>query len=208
MFGPELRPEFVQRVDGWIDFPSQPLLSASQRRHDVLERRVTDDEHVDVAGGAEFTTGGGAEYKRHQHALAEGRQRLSKQIGQPRSLCEQALKLREDRRLAVRLKIDLLTLNGPEQQSGPRQLLQFPLRSAERGTRGADNLAEVEGLVGMAEQPAENPPARAAEQHCRGIGGAHRNGGTCSHNAYNCTHIRNAVNRPDSFHWERTAGIL
>lgn len=114
MFGPELRPEFVQGVDGWIDFPSQPLLSASQRRHDVLERRVTDDQQVDVAGGAKFTTGGGAEYKRHQHALAEGSQRLSEQIGQSRRLCEQALKLREDRRLTVGLKIDLLTLNGPE----------------------------------------------------------------------------------------------
>ena len=71
MFGPELRPEFVQGVDGWIDFPSQPLLSASQRRHDVLERRVTDDEQVDVAGGAEFTTGGGAEDERRPHPRAE-----------------------------------------------------------------------------------------------------------------------------------------
>ena len=114
MFGPELRPEFVQGVDGWIDFPSQPLLGASQRSHDVLERRVTDDEQIDVAGGTKFTTGGGAEDKRHQHALAEGSQRLSEQIGQSRRLCEQALKLREDRRLAVGLKIDLLTLNGPE----------------------------------------------------------------------------------------------
>ena len=53
----------------------------------------------------------------------------------------------------------------------------------------------------MAEQPAENPPARAAEQHCRGIGGAHRNGGGCSHNAYNCTHMRNGVNQPDFLRW-------
>ncbi len=114
MFGPELRPEFVHGVDRWIDFPSQPLLSASQRRHDVLERRVTDDEQVDVAGGAEFATGGGAEYKRHQHALAEGGQRLSEQIGQSRRLREQAVKLREDRRLTVGLKVDLLPPSGPE----------------------------------------------------------------------------------------------
>ena len=114
MLGPELRSEFVQRVDGRIDFPPQPLLSTSQRRHDVLERCVTDDQQVNVAAGAEFTTGGGAEHKGHEHALAEGSQRLSEQIGQSRRLCEQALKLREDRRLTVGLKIDLLTLNGPE----------------------------------------------------------------------------------------------
>lgn len=73
MFGPELRPEFVQGVDGWIDFPSQPLLSASQSRHNFLERCVTDDEQVDVAGGAEFATGRGPEDERRPNLRAEGR---------------------------------------------------------------------------------------------------------------------------------------
>ncbi len=114
MLGPDLSPEFIHGVDGGIDFPSQPRLSATQGCHDVLERRVTDDEQVDVAGGTEFTTGRGSEYKRRQHAPAEGSQRLSEQISQSRRLREQALKLRKDRRLTVGLKIDLLPLNGPE----------------------------------------------------------------------------------------------
>ena len=91
MLRPDLSPEFVQGVDGGIDFPSQPLLSASQSRHNFLERCVTDDEQVDIAGGAEFASGDGAKDARRQHPRAERRQRLTEQIRQPCRLGEQAL---------------------------------------------------------------------------------------------------------------------
>src|SRR5882672_2000179 len=44
VLGPDLGPEFVRGVNSGIDVSSQTLLSASQRRHDALERRVTDNE--------------------------------------------------------------------------------------------------------------------------------------------------------------------
>lgn len=141
MLGPDLGPEFVQGVHGWIDVPSQPLLSASQRRHNVPERCITDDEQVDVARGFELTTGRGPEHERHEHALAEGRQRLTQQVGQSGRLGKQALKLPKDRRLLIGPEVHLPPLYGSMQQPGPRQLLQFPLRGAERGTRISDDLA-------------------------------------------------------------------
>jgi hypothetical protein len=150
VLGPDLGPEFGQGVHRWIDVPSQPLLSASQRRHDVLERWVTDDEQVDVARGFELTTGRGPEHERHEHALAEGCQRLTQQVGQSGRFGKQALKLRKDRRRLIGPEVDLPPLNGSKQQPGPRQLLQLPLRGAERSTRISDDLAKIEGLVGMA----------------------------------------------------------
>lgn len=191
MLGTDLSPEFIQGVDGGIDFPSQPLLSASKRRHNVLERRVADNKQVDVACGAEFATGCRTEDERQAYPPAEWRKRLAEQIRQPCRLGEQALELREDRGLTIGLEVDLPALNGSVQKPGSGQLLQFPLSSAERRAAIADDLAEIEGFVGVAEQPAENPTARAAEQHCRGIGGPGRNCGGCSHNAYKRTQNRN-----------------
>ena len=77
VLGPDLGPEFVQGIHGWIDVPSQPLLSASQTRHNILEGCVTHDEQVDVARSPELATGRGPENERHEHALSEGRQRLA-----------------------------------------------------------------------------------------------------------------------------------
>jgi len=170
MLALDLGPEFVQGIHGWIDVSSQPLLRARQRTHNVLERCVTDDEEVDVARRFELATGCGSEHERHQYALAEGRQRLPQQIGQSGRFGKQALQLRKDRRLPIGAEVDLPPLNGSQQQPGSRQLLEFPLNRAERGARHSDDLAKVKGLVRMAEQPAEDPPARTAEQHRRGIG--------------------------------------
>ena len=115
MLGPDLGPEFVRGVDSGIDVSSQTLLSASQRRHDALERRVTDDEEVDVARRAELTTGRRPEHERHEHALAERCERVAEHVGEPGSLREQSLQLRKDRRLAVGLEIDLPALDSAVQ---------------------------------------------------------------------------------------------
>jgi hypothetical protein len=88
VLGPDLGPEFVRGVDSGIDVSSQTLLSASQRSHDALERRVTDDEEVDVARRAELTTGRRTEHERHEHALAERCEGLAEHVGEPSSLGE------------------------------------------------------------------------------------------------------------------------
>ena len=88
MLGPDLGPEFVRGIDSGIDVSSQTLLSASQRRHDALERRVTDNEEVDVARRTELTTSRRPEHERHEHALAERCKRLAEHVGEPGSLGE------------------------------------------------------------------------------------------------------------------------
>ena len=88
MLGPDLCPEFGRGVDSGIDVSSQTLLSASQRRHDALERRVTDNQEVDVARRAELTTSRRPKHERHEHALAERCERLAEHVGEPGSLGE------------------------------------------------------------------------------------------------------------------------
>jgi hypothetical protein len=56
-------------------------LSASQRRHNVLERCVTDDEQVNIARRSELTTGRRPEHERHDNALAECCERLAEHVG-------------------------------------------------------------------------------------------------------------------------------
>ena len=88
MLGPDLGAEFVRGVDSGIDVSSQTLLSATQRRHDALERRVTDNEEVDVARRAELTTRRRPEHERRDHALAEWCERLAEHVSEPGSLGE------------------------------------------------------------------------------------------------------------------------
>jgi hypothetical protein len=112
VLGPDLGAEFVRGVDSGVDVSSQTLLTASKRSYDALEWRVTDDEEVDVARRAKLTTGRRTEHERDEHALAEWRECLAEHVGEPGSLREQSLQLREDRRLAVGLEIDLPALNN------------------------------------------------------------------------------------------------
>jgi hypothetical protein len=42
------------------------------------------------------------------------------------------------------------------QQSGARQFFQFTLNSADADSGGAHNLVEIEALLGVAEEQAEN----------------------------------------------------
>ena len=164
MLGPDLGPEFFRGIDSGIDVSSQTLLSASQRRHDALERRVTDNEEVDVARRAELTTSRRPKHERHKHALAGWCECLAEDVGEPGSLREQSLQLRKDRRLAVSLEIDLPALNSAVQQPSGGQLLEFVLHRADGSTCVACNLAKIVRFVGVTEQPAEDAPAGAAEQ--------------------------------------------
>jgi hypothetical protein len=191
VLGPELGPEFVRGVDSGIDVSSQTLLSASQRRHDALERCVTDDEQVDVARRPELTTGRRPEHQRHEHAFAQWCERLAEYVGEPGSLREQSLQLRKDRRLAVSLEIHLPALNSAAQQPSGGQLLEFALHRADGSTCVACDLAKIVRFVGVTEQPAEDAPACTAEQQRGDICRRRRSHG-CSHDAYNRTQSGNS----------------
>ena len=192
MLGPDLGPEFVRGVDSGIDVSSQTLLSATQSRHDALERRVTYNQEVDVARCAELTTGRRPEHERHDHALAEWCERLPEHVGEPGSLGEQSLQLRKDRRLAVSLEIDLPALDSAVQQPGGGQLFEFALHRADGSTCVARDLAKIVRFVRMTEQPAEDAPPGTAEQQRGGVGPGRRSHSVCSHNAYNRTQSGNA----------------
>jgi len=191
VLGPDLGPEFVRGVDSGVDVSSQALLSASQRRYDALERRVTDNEEVDVARRAQLTTGRRPEHERHEHALAEWCERLPEHVGEPGSLREQSLQLRKDRRLAVCLEVNLPALYGAAQQPGRGQLLEFALHRADGRTCVTCDLAKIVRFVRVTEQPAEDAPAGAAEQQRGGVCPGRRSHSGCSHNAYNRTQSGN-----------------
>ena len=78
-------------------------------------------------------------------------------------------------------------LNSAVQQPGGGQLLEFALHGADGSTCVACDLAKIVRFVRVTEQPAENPPACAAEQHRGGVGPGRRSHCGCSHNAYNRT---------------------
>ncbi len=75
------------------------------------------------------------------------------------------MQLWEDRRLPVRLEIDLPPLDRPPNYARARQRGEFALHGAERRARLPNDLAKIECLVGVAEQPAEYAKARPPEKH-------------------------------------------
>jgi hypothetical protein len=120
-----------RRVHGRIDVPPESRLRLRQRVHDILKRRVPDDEQVYVARRSEVAPSGRAEHEGNQNLLTQRRESLAKRAGQAGGLGEQALQLREDRRRAIGLEVHLPTLNGALQESGGRQLLKLALHRAD-----------------------------------------------------------------------------
>ena len=187
----KLGPNFVRRVNGRIDFSSEPLLRSSQRFHHLLERCISDYEQVDVAGRAEIAADRRAEDQCHEHTLAEWRERLTEHVAKPRGLREQSLELGKDRRLPIGLEIHLSPLNGASYEPGGGQLLELSLHCAHRGTCVACDLAKIIGFVRVPQQPPEYAPAGTAEKDGRRIGQACKSRRGCSHNGYNRTQIGN-----------------
>jgi hypothetical protein len=147
MSGTQFRSNLICRVDGWIDFPSEPFLRARQRFHDFRKRCLANHEEVDVAGGTQLTAGRRPENEGHEHTFAERCQRLTDHVGETRGLCEQSPQLRKDRRLALGLEIYLSTLDAPAYKPGSGQLREFALNGSDRGTGMAHDLSEIVRFV-------------------------------------------------------------
>jgi hypothetical protein len=189
MFRAKLPLKLGRRVHGRIDVPSEARLRLRYGVHDILKRRVPDHEQVNVARHAEFAASGRTEHECHQNLFTQRREPLAKRVGKAGGLGEQALQLREDRRLAISLEVHLPTLNRALQESGGRQLLELALHRADGRTRVPDDLTKIVRFVRVAEQPPEYTSAGAAEEQVRGVDVL--NLGRCSHLGNKRTHSWN-----------------
>jgi hypothetical protein len=84
-------------------------------------------------------------------------------------LGEQALQLREDSRLLIRLKVHPLTTNLAAHKAGSGQLLQLALYGADGSASVPDQLAEVVRFVSVAQEPSKHASPRAAEKERCGV---------------------------------------
>ncbi len=169
MLSANLRPELLRRIDRGIHVAPQPLLRFGQCIGNALEWHISDDEQVEVAVRPQLATGCRAEHEGNEHAVSDGRQRLSQHVGHTGSLEEERLELSEDWGLAIGLEVDLPPLDGASEEPGAGQQIELSLYSALPTTRVAHDLAQVEGLVRVTQQPAQHPPSRTAEEHGSGF---------------------------------------
>jgi hypothetical protein len=157
---------------------------------DFRERRVADDEQVNVTIGAELAASRGSEDEGDDDAISERRQRVAEQADGSGGLHEKRLQLREDRQLSVRLEIDLSPLKRPAKHAHPRQRCEFALHRPVGGARQPHDLAQIERLVRVAQQPSEYPKTSPTEQHRRCSVFLERLAWSRTHFAYNRTHTR------------------
>jgi len=74
------------------------------------------------------------------------------------------VQLREYRTLPIGLKVDVASLNGAAQDPCLDEFLELALHGPLRGAGLAHDLAEIEPLLGVTEEPSQHPPACTAEQ--------------------------------------------
>lgn len=175
----DLLAKFSRRIDAGIDFPAEGLLGRAQRVYDFTEGHIADDHDIDVAAGLQLVSRGRPIQECDPDPRAKGCERRPEHTGGPGGFREQRGNLWIHRRGLVRLEIHLPALSSTGQQAGGRQLLEFSLDRADCQTGLASDLPEIEGLVGMAIEPAEHEPAGTSEQHDGRI--------FCTHFSYDCT---------------------
>jgi hypothetical protein len=98
----------------------------------------------------------------------EGFQSSSRLVGRSGGPGEDALERSEDRRLRVGLIEDLVAPGVAPEDAGGRQLFEVSRYGALGGSGEPDELPDIEGLVGVGEEPPEKPPAGLSKEHRRG----------------------------------------
>jgi hypothetical protein len=84
---------------------------------------------------------------------------------QSRGLQEDALELFGDRRPGVGLIEDLVAPGVAPEDAGARQLFEVSGYGALGDSGEPDKLPDIEGLVGVGEEPSEKPPAGLSKEH-------------------------------------------
>jgi hypothetical protein len=132
-----------------------------------------------------------------------GPQGVSQHIRHTDRLEKQRLELWKDWRLPIRSEVDLPALDGPPEEAGARQESEFSLNRALPDTRVANDLAQIESLRRMPEQPPQHTTPRAAEKH----GGGFRTSGPSAVGCRtHCEYIRTRIGY-DCQAWEVTATL-
>jgi len=103
--------------------------------------------------------------------MGQRRQRRTNDVGCASCLQKQPLQIGEDRRLPVRLDVDLPALDLPRDETGPQKGSQFTLHRALRGPCLANKLTQVESFVGVPVEPGEQLATGLSEQNRASVGG-------------------------------------
>lgn len=185
MAGRDLLRELFRPIERRIDVPAEPLLRRTEGTHDLGEGDVAHHEDVHVAVALQLTPRRRTEDESGPDPVGERREGLADDVRDGGRLQQERAQLREDRALLVRLEVHMPTLDGPPEDPHIREHLQFPLHGSLRGSRPTHDLAEVEPLPGVAEQPAEHPLPRSAEEDRREVPAGRR--GDRTHRRYDRT---------------------
>lgn len=180
----QLRSELRGRVHDGIDLPAEGRLHAGERRYDLTERDSTDDEQVHVARGSKSSARGRPVQSCDRNSVCQWDKSSSDLIGKPGGFDEDAPELLENWRCGVGLIEDLVPSHRSPKNSRGCELLELLRDGADRRAAHPDQLAYVEGLVGVGEKPTEQPAPGLVEEHC---GRVARGVVACTHTAYDCT---------------------
>lgn len=105
----ELRPEFVRRINRGIDLTAKDFLRRLEARDDFRKSDIADNQKIYIAPGTFLSLGYGAVDKRHLNMVGTLSQSGAQGIADSRRFEDQALKLMENGRLGICLKIYLLS---------------------------------------------------------------------------------------------------
>lgn len=122
--------ELLNGIHRRIDVPPDESLRIRQKIHDVTESDVADDEEVNVAGVLQLVACCRTEDECHVDAAIQGPKRLSHDVHEPGRLREERLKLGEDRRRPVGLKIHLPPVLRAAHEPGADQHRELALNGS------------------------------------------------------------------------------
>jgi hypothetical protein len=131
----DLGSKFFQRVDRRTDISPELPLSSSNRCHNIAERHFPDYQQVDVTVGPEFSSRPRSKHERCAYLARDRFQSETDDVHKSGGFGEQALQLREDRRLLIGLKIHLPTTDVTTHEASRRQLFKLALNRANRAAR-------------------------------------------------------------------------
>jgi hypothetical protein len=175
------RLELIRRIDRRIDRTSNRTFDRRQLHQYFIERYIPYDHQVDIAPGFLVSSRHRSINKRQEYSVCQRRQSGSKGLKNPDRLCNQRVKLRENRVVAICLVVDLPARIRPGNQPEPGEGLQFSLNTSNAYTNLPRNLTGKESLIGMATQHRQNAPAGLAEDQIA------QSANIRSHNEVNCT---------------------
>lgn len=144
--------KFTTELPGWVDgrvnLASNFALRFRNCRNHIRKRDVIANHHeVNIAAGGFRSRCHRAKDEGYADAVCDVLQRLSKRLGYPEGLSNDAPKLWKYWTLAIRLEVDLPPLHSSNEDPGHRKALQISLHSARSKPYCLDDSALIESFV-------------------------------------------------------------